>query len=56
MSRRDDLDMASKAFGLMSLSEKEKVLDEFAKLRYPSVIDRFFDAVHRVITDRPSAP
>jgi hypothetical protein len=40
MGQRDDFEMANKAFELMTLAERELVLQEFARLRYPSIIHR----------------
>ncbi len=50
MSQRD-FRMAVRAFELFTLHEREQALEIFAKLRYPSVTDRFFEAVHRVIIE-----
>lgn len=52
MSGYDDFVLANKAFDLMRMPERVRVLQEFARLRYPSILDRFFDAVHSVIRDR----
>ena len=51
-----DFQLASRAFDLMTLAEREYVLKEFARLEYPSVIDRFMDAVHAVIVSRRLGP
>lgn len=45
----DDFQQANKAFDLFTLQERTLALEEFAQLQYPSVRDRFFEAVHRVI-------
>lgn len=47
----NDFELANNAFNLMSLQEREAVLKEFARLRYPSIADRFFEAVHVVVTE-----
>ena len=52
MSRWDDFELSSKAFGLMSAADRMEVLIRFSRLRYTSIIDRFFEAVHQVIRDR----
>lgn len=41
---------AMKAFDLFTLGERLRALHIFAGLSYPLVEDRFFEAVHRVIT------
>ncbi len=48
----EDFQIATRAFDLMTLTEKRLVLSEFALLRYSSVEDRFFEAVHRVVTEK----
>lgn len=48
----DEFEMANKAFNLFTLAEREQALKEFAGLRYPSIRDRFFEAVHRVIVGK----
>ena len=55
MSRRDDFELAAKAFGLFTLAEKQIALERFAQLRYPSIIDRFYEAVHEVIRNKAEA-
>lgn len=54
MTKRDtdDFALANRAFELFTLPEREVVLREFARLRYPSIVDRFFEAVHVVIHAR----
>jgi len=47
----ESLELANKAYALMSRMEQQRVLLEMAKLHYASVIDRWFEAVHRVIAD-----
>lgn len=44
-----DFALAMRAFELFSLDERRQALEEFARLRYPSVEDRFFEAVDAVI-------
>ena len=44
-----DFQLANRAFELMTLAEREAVLKEFARLRYPSIAARFFEAVYVVI-------
>lgn len=51
MSKRDDFVLANRAYEQMTMAERHLVLEEFARLRYPSVLDRFFEAVHTVIRD-----
>ncbi len=50
-----DFELADRAYGLMSLDEKRRVLEIMAKLRFPYVTDRFFDAVSRVIAETRKA-
>ena len=45
----NEFEQANRAYELMTLEEREMVLTEFAKLEYPSIRDRFFEAVFRVI-------
>lgn len=58
MDRREEFEIANRAFELFSLPERHRALEEFGRLRYPSVIDRFTEAVHRVIVlnDAPASP
>ena len=49
-----DFELANRAYERMTLSERERVMERFAQLQYPSVLDRFFEAVHAVITASPS--
>lgn len=51
-----DFAMADKAYGLMSLSEKRRVLEIMATLSFPSVTDRFFEAVSLVIEGSTQEP
>jgi hypothetical protein len=51
-SELETLMLASKAFGLMPPRDQERVLAQFARLRYPSVIDRFHESVYRVISSK----
>ena len=46
---REDLELAARAFGFFTMIQKKAALDEFAQLRYPSSVDRFHEAVYRVI-------
>ena len=48
---REEFETACRAFGLFSTEEKARAVEVFARLRYPSARDRFFEAVHQVITD-----
>ncbi len=41
--------LANRAFNQFTLAEREQALAMFANLRYPSIADRFIDAVHSVI-------
>jgi len=52
MGQRADFEQANRAFELFTLAERELALEEFARLRYPSIIDRFFEAVYSVIRDK----
>ncbi len=47
-----DFAQANRAFELFTFDEREMALVEFARLRYPSVRDRFFEAVYHVIRER----
>ena len=51
MGRREDFELANRAFEMFTLAEREIALERFAVLRYPSIIDRFFEAVHQVIRE-----
>ena len=44
--------VASRAYDLMTLDERKTVLEHFARLRQPSVVDRFFFAVLRVVREK----
>jgi hypothetical protein len=48
----DDFEIASRAFNLFTSGERKKALEKFAQLRYQSVTDRFFEAVHFVIVSK----
>jgi hypothetical protein len=50
MSAEDDFREANEAFNLFTLDERKQALERFAELRYPSIADRFFEAVYQVIT------
>jgi hypothetical protein len=52
MTRDDGFALANRAFELFTLAERERALERFASLRYASINDRFFDAVHFVIESR----
>ncbi len=47
-----DFETACRAWDLMTLAERKRVLEHFATFRYPSITDRFFDAVSRVIAEK----
>ena len=47
----DIFTMANRAFDLFTLAERRDALETFALLRYPSIEDRFVEAVHRVIVE-----
>jgi hypothetical protein len=49
-SKQEDFEMAVKAFRLFTEYEQRAALVEFSRLHYPSVEEKFFEAVHRVIT------
>jgi hypothetical protein len=44
-----DFLQALRAFDLFTADEKRAALKEFAALKYPSIEDRFFEAVYRII-------
>lgn len=46
-----DFELALRAFALFTVREQERALKIFARLEYPSVRDRFLDAVHAVIVE-----
>jgi hypothetical protein len=46
---------ANRAFELFTLEERLRALERFAELRYPSIADRFFEAVHSVIIGNQKA-
>lgn len=46
----DRFELALRVFELFTLPEKQICLAEFARLRIPETQERFFEAVHRVIT------
>lgn len=52
---REQFETANRAFNVFTLSERLMALEEFRKLRYPSTEDRFFEAVHRVVTKAKTA-
>jgi len=47
--------LALNAFDIFTIDERRRALEEFARLRCPSIEDRFFEAVHRVITAKDKA-
>ena len=49
MNKLEDFALANRAYELMSLQERAIVLTIFASLKYPAVIDRFYEAVYRVV-------
>lgn len=51
----DDFEQAMRAFDLFSLRERREALREFASLHYPSLDDRFYEAVYRVIVKKDEA-
>lgn len=56
MTDGESFALASRAFDLFTLAEREKALTVFSSLRYPSIADRFIESVHRVIVEKPSPP
>lgn len=52
----NDFVVANRAFELFTLAEREQALERFAELRYPSIVDRFFEAVHSVIKSKDDQP
>jgi hypothetical protein len=44
-------DLALRAFDLFTSLQRLRALERFATLRCPSIIDRFFEAVHTVICE-----
>lgn len=48
----DDFAQANRAFELFTLAERERALTVFARLKYPSIRDRFFEAVYCVIAEK----
>jgi hypothetical protein len=53
--QREDFQIANRAFELFTIEERMEALEEFARLRYPLVVDRFTEAVYRVIKKRTAA-
>lgn len=52
-----DRELPFRAFGLMDLDARLRVLASLSRLRYPSIEDRFFEAVHReILRQRTAAP
>ena len=55
VDKREEFELANTAFGLMTLQERAVVLTIFATLKFPSVLDRFYEAVYRVARSARSA-
>jgi hypothetical protein len=55
MSEDEDFEIACRAFGLFTVAEKKAALEKMRTLRFASMSDRFFEAVHRVIVEGGSA-
>ena len=55
MTRTEEFAQANRAFELFTLDERAKALEIFARLKYASMIDRFFEAVYQVIQEQASA-
>jgi hypothetical protein len=51
MTGDSEFEIANRAFEMFTLAERLVALDRFSKLRYRSIADRFFEAVHSVIVD-----
>lgn len=49
----EDFTLAMKAFEMFTMAEKERALEHFSHLRYPSITARFFEAVHRTLPSPP---
>lgn len=49
MATSDESVMAWRAFDLFTQAERRRALEHFAQLKYPSIDDRWFEAVYRVI-------
>lgn len=47
--RADDFATANRVFQLFTLAERMAALKKFSELRYPSIEDRFFEAVYSVV-------
>lgn len=45
----EDFEIANRAFDLFTVAERERALERFAGLKYASLKDRWFDAIHFVI-------
>lgn len=48
-AKAEEFALAMRAFDVMTLAERLAVLTTMAGLRYPSIEDRFFEAVHRAV-------
>jgi len=55
MTGQYDFALANRAFELMSLPERLKVLTRFAELKFPEIEDRFFEAVEYAIPSKADA-
>jgi hypothetical protein len=55
LSDLDAFEMACRAFALFTDAERLRALERFAGLRYPSIRERFIDAVHFVIVEWDAA-
>lgn len=55
MEKREEFELANAAFEQMTLKERAIVLTIFATLKFPSVLDRFFEAVYRVVRSNQAA-
>ena len=56
MSDEEQFELANKAFTLFTLAERKLALEHFGALSYPSISDRFIEAVHRVIVQGTEEP
>lgn len=52
MTEQQDFAQANRAFELFTLAERKQALEEFARLQFPSIVDRFYEAVYRVIHEK----
>ena len=49
MTKAEEFELANRAFECMTMRERGLVLVIFSTLRYPTVLDRFTEAVYRVV-------